>query len=167
VLKSPLHLARLPALFAVYPDARVIMTHRDPARTVPSTASAVAVGRWLRSDGVDPHAVAGSVAFGLRMIMNGVAAARASLPGDQVAHVQYLDLVDDPVATIERAYGDIGIPFTDGHARRVSRHLEDRPATKHGVHRYGAADFGLDAGQVRADLEPYMDAFGVRPEDDR
>jgi hypothetical protein len=34
VLKSPVHLSRLPAIFAVYPDARVIRTHRDPVRAI-------------------------------------------------------------------------------------------------------------------------------------
>ena len=35
IFKSPMHLSRLPALLAVYPDARILRTHRDPVKTIP------------------------------------------------------------------------------------------------------------------------------------
>ena len=38
-LKAPGHLHALDALMAVYPDARLIVTHRDPSEVVPSSAS--------------------------------------------------------------------------------------------------------------------------------
>ena len=41
LLKSPVHLMRLPELFEVYPDAKIIMTHRDPTNVVTSTASLI------------------------------------------------------------------------------------------------------------------------------
>src|SRR4030095_10862972 len=53
VLKSPYHLGALDALFEVFPDARVAMTHRDPVQTVPSLASFVRTLYVLGSDAVD------------------------------------------------------------------------------------------------------------------
>ena len=50
LLKSPVHLMRLPELFEVYPDARIIMTHRHPVEVVPSTASLIFSVRSLYSD---------------------------------------------------------------------------------------------------------------------
>ena len=32
------------------------------------------------------------------------------------------------------------------------------------MHRYAAADFGLDADDLRRDFTPYTDAFGVEAE---
>jgi hypothetical protein len=40
-------------LWETYPDASVIMTHRDPVKTLPSGLSTLATVRWLRSDHVD------------------------------------------------------------------------------------------------------------------
>ena len=74
VFKSPMHLARLPALFAVYPDARIVRTHRDPAKTMPSSVSTLVHGRWTRSDHVDPRDIATSAVFGLSLMLNGIAA---------------------------------------------------------------------------------------------
>ncbi len=36
LLKNPGHIDNLDLLFAVFPDAKVIQTHRDPAKAVPS-----------------------------------------------------------------------------------------------------------------------------------
>ncbi len=68
VLKAPSHLGTLPALFAEYPDAWVIQTHRDPLRTVPSTISLMATLRWMRSDAVDVTRLAPTMANGVAML---------------------------------------------------------------------------------------------------
>src|SRR2546422_2291535 len=57
VLKSPGHLWALDALLAVYPDARIVQTHRDPLRVVASLTSLVTLLRGLASDRVDPLAI--------------------------------------------------------------------------------------------------------------
>lgn len=162
VLKSPVHLSRLPALVAVYPDARIIRTHRDPVKTVPSAASTLAHGRWVRSDVYEPMAVGASSAFGFEMMLNSLAAQPS--PG-RIAELHYIDLVGDPVGAIRSAYDTLGLGFTDEFAGRIVRYLQQRPQHKHGHHRYGAADFGLDAADIRARFEPYTSAFGVAAED--
>jgi len=164
VLKSPAHAGRLATVFAVYPDARVIFTHRDPVRTIPSTASAVIAGRWLRSDTIDVPATAAGLTMGMRFILNTAAEQRASLPAGQVADLHYLDLLRDPVDAIGRAYDTLGLPFGDGLPDLVTKYLAERPQDKHGRHHYAAADFGLDPDQLRRDFTPYTEAFGVEPE---
>ena len=39
LLKNPGHIEQLDLLWAIYPDAKVIQTHRDPAKAVPSLCS--------------------------------------------------------------------------------------------------------------------------------
>lgn len=39
LLKNPGHISHLDALFAVFPDACVVQTHRDPAKSIPSVCS--------------------------------------------------------------------------------------------------------------------------------
>lgn len=166
-LKSPVHLGSLPVLFAVYPDARVIHTHRDPVKVVLSSASTVATGRWLRSDSVDPKDVGATVGFGMQMLLEITMQQRADgqVPADQVADLHYLDLLRDPVAAIEAAYGELGLPFDPTFPDRIRGYLAARPQDKHGVHRYSPDDFGLDVDQIRKDFATYIDGTGVELED--
>src|SRR5207244_12082126 len=55
LLKSPGHLQTLAQVFAEYPDAKVIHTHRDPRRFIASLVSLLAVLRFTRRDRVDPE----------------------------------------------------------------------------------------------------------------
>ena len=160
-LKSPVHVSRLPTLFAVYPDARVILTHRDPVKTVPSSVSAVAGGRWLRSDAVDAVAIGASLQFGLGYMLNALPDVVATLPAGQVAHLHYLDLLGDPVSAITGAYESLGLPVASDLADRILAYLAARPQDKHGVHQYSAEDYGLDRAKLRQDFLPYTDGFGV------
>ena len=57
LLKSPGHLQTLPQLFAEYPDARVIHTHRDPRKFIASLVSILSALRFMRSDRVDVAAL--------------------------------------------------------------------------------------------------------------
>ena len=58
VLKTPAHITTLPLVFATFPDAWVVQTHRDPAKTIPSTVDLVATMMWLRTDHVDVDTLA-------------------------------------------------------------------------------------------------------------
>lgn len=159
-LKSPMHLMRLPALFAVYPDARIIMTHRDPVKTLPSSISTLIAGRRVRSDD-DPAALVAGSEFGLQFVLNATVAQRPSLPAAQIADLQYVDLMTDPVGAIENTYDALGLDFDAAMADRIRAYLAARPQDKHGKHRYSAADFGLETDQIRKDFAPYTEAFNV------
>jgi hypothetical protein len=161
LFKSPVHLSRLAALMAVYPDARIIRTHRDPVKTVASTVSTLAHGRYTRSDEVDTRSIAATSVFGLQMILNGTAAPEAALPEGQVAELQYLDLMADPVSAVKQAYDVLGLPMAPELPGLMTDYLAARPKGRLGAHRYSLADYGLDEATVRADFLPYTDAFEV------
>jgi len=164
VLKSPVHLTRLPALLAVYPDARIVHTHRDPVKTLPSTVSTLVAGRWLRSEAVDVERTAGALRTTLPFLFGMIVDQRAGLPADQIADVQYLDLLRDPVGAISAAYEDLGMPMAPELPERIRTYLANRPQDKHGVHRYSCADYGFDVDELRRDVAKYTEAFGVELE---
>ena len=166
LLKTPGHLMTLPLVFATYPDAWVVQTHRDPARTMPSTVSTTAMVQWLRCEEVDVGAMAAGIEAVFSAALNGVAAARAerSLP-DRFVDVHFQSLMRDPVAALRAAYARMGRPFGAEHAERVRTYLAGKPKGKFGTHRYTAAEWGFDAGALRARLAPYVDHFGVELED--
>jgi Sulfotransferase family len=162
LLKTPGYLLMLDDLLAAYPDACVIFTHRDPARTMPSTVSTTAMVQWLRTDAVDLDGLSALIGAVFTDALATVARRRAdgTLPGVH-GDVRFADLMVDPVGAIAGAYGEIGRELRQGHRRAIVDYLADKPRGKHGSHEYTAADWGFDAATVRADLAGYMSAFGV------
>lgn len=167
VLKTPTHLPVLPLVFAVYPDAWVMLTHRDPIKTVPSGLSTLALVRWTRSDAVDPASFGGDGGTATFDLMLDVKRRIASgeLP-DRFVDLHFLDQVRHPVETLEKAYARMGRPFHAEHATRIRRYLEEKPKGKFGSHRYDLADWGYTHEGIRSKTRDYVEAFGVELEDD-
>lgn len=166
LLKTPAHLATLDTLFASYPDAWVIQTHRDPAKTMPSTVSTTAMVQWIRSDHVDVSSLALAIEMAFGGVLNQVAERRAKgdLP-ERFVDVHFRNLLDDPVASVRAAYAAMQRDFGPEHAERITRYLAEKPRGKFGVHQYSAADWGFDAAELRERLAPYIRHFDVALED--
>jgi hypothetical protein len=149
VLKCPNHLSGLEQLLQTYPDARIVYTHRDPVKTVPSLCSLAAVTWCMTSDTVDLRDVG---EFALDLAERCEAAGQAALkivPRDQIVHVEYDDLVKDPTAMALSIYDRLGYPGDAGLQGRMQQWLADHPSDKHGKHRYELKDFGLTEEGVR------------------
>ena len=167
VLKTPGHLMLLPLLFATFGDAWVVQTHRDPAKTMPSTVSTTAMIQWLRTDAVDVDAMASNIGAVFAAGLNGSIDVRSSgmVPADRFVDVHFSELMSDPVATLRSAYAQMGRDLTGDHADAVLDYLARKPKGKFGVHRYRPEDWGFTAESLRSALAPYIDHYGVARED--
>ena len=67
------------------------------------------------------------------------------------------------MAAIERAYGDIGLSFTEEAKSAVSGRLASRPQGGHGKHEYARADESVIA-EERRKYRRYQEYFGVPDE---
>ncbi|MCY4665733.1 MAG: sulfotransferase [Acidimicrobiaceae bacterium] len=163
VLKTPGHLMLLPLLYAEFGDAWVVQTHRDPAKTMPSTVSTTAMIQWLRTDDVDVDGLAEIILAVFADGLNGSIDVRASgmVPGDRFVDVHFAELMSDPTGTLRAAYAKMGRDFTDDHAAAVLDYLANKPKGKFGVHRYQPEDWGFTAESLRAALAPYIAHYGV------
>jgi hypothetical protein len=165
LLKTPGYLMMLDDLFAAYPDASVIMTHRDPARTMPSTVSTVAMVQWLRTERVDLDAT--SAIIGAVFTDALATVTRRRRDGELTrpfGDLHFSRLMADPVAAVEAAYAGIGRELTAGHRRAITDYLEHKPRARHGVHHYTAAEWGFDRDALRDELADYIEYFGVELE---
>ena len=162
LLKTPGHLMTLDLLFATYPDAWVVMTHRDPAKTMPSTVSTTALVQWMRTDQIDLELLRAAIAGTFGFALNSVAERRArnDLP-DRFVDVHFQSLMRDPVATLRAAYTRMGRRFSDEHAEAIRRYLSEKPKGKFGVHAYTPEEWGFTAAELRQSLTPYLTGFGV------
>ena len=161
VLKSPQHLEQFGPLIATFPDATVVVTHRDPASVVASMATMIAYTARLQLDPVDPVRIGHFWADLLSVMLNSCLENRDLLPAEQSIDVRFDQFMADDVATVEGIYDLAGQPF-DGSARAaITTYLAGHQRNRHGSLIYDLADFDLDAGSIRADLADYIERFSI------
>lgn len=162
VLKSPEHLWFLDSLRRVFPTARVIWTHRDPASAVASYAAQMSLPNRQHRGVTDPKQMGERV---LSRFESGIARAEratADFPPGTLAHVRYEELTRDPVAAIERAFRDLGLSVTPEHAHRMREFLAGPQLDRHQNH-YVPETFGLTAPAIRERFSGYMSRFHLEP----
>ena len=165
LLKTPGHLQNLPTLFAEYPDARVIHTHRDPRKFIASLVSLLRVVRFMRSDRVEPN-LGPIMEMTYKFFLEQVIEQRTSgaIPDDRIVDTHFLDLMADPVAMLRSVYERLSLDWPTGHDDRIRGYLAAKPKDKHGAHRYEFADVGLDEAGVRSSFAPYVAHYGIAEE---
>ena len=158
-LKCPFHLWHLEPLREVYPDAKLVVLHRDPVSAVPSLASLCATIMAARSDEVDKHEVGAAWLAAVERAVDDLLRRRDEL-GD-VLHVRYPDLVGDPLGTVRRLLEFAELPWTRPAEDAMGHWLAENPSDKHGVHRYTAEEFGLDPADLAERFAVYRETFGL------
>ena len=167
VLKAPPHLPGLRALFATYPDANVIMTHRDPLEVVASVASLHVALRRTFSNSVDPLAVGPEVS---RMLANDIrcgfgARDEGCAPAERFVDVRYDQLLSDPLEVVRKTYRQFDLALSAATEERMRRYLASNPKDHHGAHAYSLAQFGLDPGVERERYRAYWQRWDHRTGD--
>ncbi len=164
LLKNPGHVEHLDLLFAVFPDAKVIQTHRDPARCIPSLVSLL---MQLHPMLEDPARGAQRGEIMLRREVAKWANAlrkadrvRADHPG-QVLDVVHADFHREPMAVLERIYAFIGMDIPDATRAALAQRIEEKPELQHGVHRYDIADYAITEAEARAPYGDYLERFNL------
>jgi hypothetical protein len=151
VLKNPSHMSALDALMAVYPDALVVYTHRDPVTCIASSCSLSAETTAGHSTTFVGETIGRTQ---LDLWSRAYAAfheARPKYDPAQFVDVAFSDLRADPVGVTRRVYDHFDLPWTPEVASaieeidRESKHGAARPS-----HTYSLADYGLTEDEVRA-----------------
>lgn len=164
LFKAPHHKFHLEALLSAYPDARFVMTHRDPARAIPSYASLVSTLFPPAAGERNLRTVGPRVSEHLRIGMERAIAARARIGEERFLDVHHADLVRDPVGCIHRVYDFADLELDPSvEAAMVAWTQANRPGS-HGTHRYTAEQFGLSAARIRDDYDFYLRRFDVEIE---
>ena len=162
VLKDPSHLGYLPSLLAMYPDARIVHTHRDPAQVIPSTTSLLASSRLMRSDRFDGRGTTQMMTIGQAASLEKVIAERESglIPASQIADVFFEKLMAEPVAQVEMLYEHWGLEFTNAARNAMHAYVAARPRDKFGEHGYAySGSFDLDEEAQR--FSRYAEYYGI------
>jgi hypothetical protein len=158
-LKSPQHAIGIEALAAHYPDARFIVTHRDPSTCVASTADmARAFGNTFAHE--RPGSDYGPLWADLLVAMgNSLVDFRSQHGDDRFVDVAYRSLTSAPVETVERIYDALGEPLSDQAAAAMRAHVGTAVQHRFGRHEYGWDDLGLNREQLDERFGAYRTRF--------
>lgn len=140
LLKAPEHQVHLDTLLQVYPDARIVQTHRDPIKCMASTASLIGTLYYMRSDQpfnaqlFDNIIMGAATAQRLDHVIeqrdNGV------VPAANIADSRYQDLMEDPMSCIAQIYAHFGMTLANSAQARMQDYLRQKPQGKFGQHSY-------------------------------
>jgi hypothetical protein len=167
MLKSPPDSFCLDAILAVHPDARFVMTHRDPAAVLGSVCSLIHTMYEMTGKPPDAARIGAAELASWSEAMRRLLAVRARVGEARFADVHFHELVADPLTTLARAYQRLGLPFTAEAERRIAAYVRANPRGRHGEHRYQLGDWGLARDGVREAFGSYTERCGVRLEDAR
>lgn len=163
-LKSPHHAIALDALTAVYPDVRLVLLHRDPVVLCASVCSLIATLSGTFTDADHTAYVAEHWTAMLEESVKRIDAFRAAHPEHPIVDVQYADLVDDPLGTVEVLYSACGKEFDGGALDAIAAYVNDHPKGQFGTHGYELAEFRLDPGELAERFAGYVDRYEVAVE---
>jgi hypothetical protein len=163
-LKSPHHALALDALVDTYPDARLVLLHRDPVALVGSVCSLIRVMSSTFSDTDHRAYIAAHWQDTLEESVRRIEDFRARRPEHPILDVGYADLARDPLAGLAALYDGLGIEPGAGAFAAVERYLVEHPRREFGSHTYDVGGFGLTEGDVRDRFRAYTARYGVEPE---
>ena len=157
-LRTPEHLFSMDAIDEVYPDARFIMTHRDPAKALASVSSLLYEIRRAHVLNPQPEAHGKRQqeywALGLE---------RALAFRDRVGEARFFDIshkrqVIDPAEQIGPLYEKLGWEYDDDLTTRIKQWQEGTPRRPHPV---SPAFFGLDPQDIAQRYRFYSERFAA------
>jgi hypothetical protein len=151
---------------AAFPDARVYINHRDPAKTVPSLLSLTGTFQGLNTDRrMDVKQAAKAIVSRMNP-MKPVTAWRKAHPQFRVVDVHYKRLVSDPIGEVERLYGEFGLTLSATARQRMETFVKTNRHAHGPKHSYTLADFGLTEADIEETFGDYLDEYGVARERD-
>jgi hypothetical protein len=165
VLKSPQHLEQLGPLLETFPDATIVITHRDPVSVIRSAITMLGYGDRMRRTRVDLAGLADYWIDRVEKLLGACLRDRDRLPAAQAIDVRFHEFMADDVATVAQIYERAGLPMTPAARAELDAFLAANPRGKHGQVIYDLkGDFGLEPEDVRKRFRDYIERFRVRVE---
>ncbi|AZI34939.1 hypothetical protein NT2_02_05670 [Caenibius tardaugens NBRC 16725] len=151
ILKSPSNLPYAELVANAFPDALLIMTHRDPMDVVPSYVSMEAALYKLSSTLTDREV--GEFWFQrLAGWMRSFQEARTRIGEDRFIDIDYRQVAREPLIQAERVLSRIGIERNEQLEEALTEFLAGNKREQRPAHEYSLDRFGLDEAAI-------LDAF--------
>jgi hypothetical protein len=159
VLKSPQHLEQFGVLRTVFPDATVVVTHRDPVEVVVSLATMIAYTARMHADPVDAAGLGRAWADRVELMLGACSRDHHLLDPERSVDVRFDEFMADDLATARRIYELADQPLTPEAEAAMAEYLAGHERGRLGRIDYHPADVGLDPDELRARFAPYARQF--------
>ncbi len=158
ILKSPSNLPYAEVAANAFPDALLIMTHRDPLQTVPSYVSMQAALYKLSASLTD--AEVGAFWFP-RLVewMRMFEAARERIGEHRFIDIDYREVGKEPMAQAERVLSRMGIPLDAQLEEVLAEFLAGNKREQRPMHDYSLERFGLDEEAIKREFTTYRERY--------
>ena len=149
-LKAPTHLIYLEHLNNAFPDARFVMTHRDPTDVMLSVIDVYADIIAKFTDKLDV-----GYAAEVNIAQWSVGMRRALQFRDDAANnarffdIHFKSMHDNPVAEVQRLYDWLGEPLTPEFAQGMSHWWGENSTTREPSTTKNPEDYGVDLNKIR------------------
>lgn len=163
-LKMPSHSLWLDTIKAVYPDARLVWTHRDPLTAMGSFCSIISLAHMGFMGRVDKEWLAENCSYQAKLHAERIMDFRDRHGEDSMVDVHYSELLSDPIGSMRRLYADLGDDFTPEAEAAMQTWLDENPQGKFGKHEYKLDQYGLSVEQLKAGFERYLSRYDVARE---
>jgi Sulfotransferase family len=160
-LKSPHHAIALESLRSVYPDARLVLIHRDPVALCGSVCSLIQTLSSTFSDADHTRYIADHWTGMLETSIERIETFRAAHPDQPIVDVQYDDLVADPVRTVAGVYQAFGDELDQAARDGMADYVTHRDQHRAGAHSYDPTQFGLDPQELAERFAGYTERYQV------
>jgi hypothetical protein len=165
VLKSPQHLEQIGPLLATFPDATIVVTHRDPVAVVQSTITMLTYGARTTYRTVRPEWYRDYWTDRIGLLLDASLRDRHLLSGDRTVDVLFDEYMADEMGTVERVCEAAGIELTDRARTEIEGYRATHPRGREGRVVYDLRrDFSVTPEEVRSRFGDYLDRFPVRIE---
>ncbi len=166
VLKTPQHMLDLEQLMNVFPDAKLVFTHRDPLKTVVSTLSLGWHFTVMNTDRPCRASVKDVWLDVCEQMASRSMRARDSIPAAQQLDVYYSDMNNNWDAVVQRVYDFVDMEFTPAAKHSMAQWLaQSKRENRHGGHQYSFEDFGTTREEVDARMKFFRDRYAIPYED--
>lgn len=155
LLKNPGHVANIDLLLDTFPDARVIQTHRDPVKAIPSLFSTLKfVRKAVEGDNVQLELLGQREMNYWGRAVEGADKARERAP-KQFFDVIQDDFHRDPMATVRSIYDFYDLELSSAVIAAMRKRIELNPESSHGKHHYSVEQFGITEAAIKERFAGY------------
>ena len=163
-LKGVQHVLALDALTSIYPDARLVIMHRDPVAMVASTCSLInSLTRIVTTVDCRRDIASGCLAlFDAAITRSRYFVERH--PRWPIVDIRYHEFVRDPIRTVRRVYEGFDEVLPARVERMMRRYLADHPQAEFGHHRYSLGDLGLGRAEIEERFAAYRERYQLTRE---
>jgi hypothetical protein len=166
VLKSPQHMEQLGPLHETFPDATIVLTHRDPVHVIQSAITMLGYGARIRRTRIDLPDIASYWIDRIERLLRACVRDRDRLPAGQSIDVPFHEFMADDVGTVQRIYDLAGLPMTGAARAQLDAFMAENARGKFGRVLYDLrGDFGVEPDEIRRRFAFYFERFAVRAEE--